>query len=148
MLEMVAPGAEARWGDLAIEAEATRRVYVDRREAVRTNLREVTGRTSRAIPRCAGKLSPPSDALLPASRKSRRRALWVAPAGGMSTLHHDGDAGNLNLQIYNRKLFVLIAPRCSGHAYSTAPRSRPSIRCCLAAGLTSVCGGGGDTLRS
>jgi len=69
---MVAPGAEARWGDLAIEAEATRRVYVDRREAVRTNLRDVTGRILAGDPTLRSKAldidldhdPPPSDALL------------------------------------------------------------------------------------
>jgi Cupin-like domain len=53
---------------------------------------------------------PPHYAHLPASAHGLRDTLWIAPRGTMSSLHHDGDYDNLNLQISGRKLFLLIPP--------------------------------------
>jgi hypothetical protein len=107
-----------RYGDMVVDAEPTGSVFVGGRGTIRTSLREVAFRVE------AGDRSlrwkgldfdlnhdpPPTDALLPRSTTTWRRSLWLAPQGTMSSLHHDGDADNVNLQVSGRKRFVLIAP--------------------------------------
>lgn len=40
-----------------------------------------------------------------------KRAFWIAPAGNLSSLHHDGSYENLNVQVYGRKRFIMMPPR-------------------------------------
>jgi hypothetical protein len=64
----------------------------------------------------------PYRELLPAGAHTLRDTLWVAPARTMSSLHHDGDFDNFNLQIYGTKVFLLIPPayRREVYAYGSA----------------------------
>lgn len=117
----------ARFGDATIDTEETREVYVGERalrprpleEAVRgmlagdTALRWKGLEFLRKVPAMRADLEAqpaPYRALLPAGSHSFRDTLWIAPRGTMSSLHHDGDFDNLNLQIAGRKLFLLIPP--------------------------------------
>jgi ribosomal protein L16 Arg81 hydroxylase len=65
---------------------------------------------------------PPHRAHLPASAHALRDTLWLAPRATTSSLHHDGDYDNLNLQISGQKLFVLIPPprHVALHAHGSA----------------------------
>lgn len=65
---------------------------------------------------------PPHHARLPESANGFRDTLWIAPKGTMSSLHHDGDYDNLNLQVSGRKLFLLIPPPSHRalHSYGSA----------------------------
>jgi hypothetical protein len=65
---------------------------------------------------------PPHHARLPKSAHGFRDTLWIAPRGTMSSLHHDGDYDNLNLQISGRKLFLLLPPPSHEalHTYGSA----------------------------
>ena len=65
---------------------------------------------------------PPHRAHLPAGAGGLRDTLWLAPRGTMSSLHHDGDYDNLNLQVSGRKLFLLVPPprHEALHAYGSA----------------------------
>ena len=37
-------------------------------------------------------------------------SLWIAPAGNVSSFHHDGGLDNLNLQLQGKKIFLLASP--------------------------------------
>ncbi len=52
----------------------------------------------------------PITRLMPPAAYDARSTLWVAPATTMSSLHHDGNFDNLNLQVSGRKVWVLIPP--------------------------------------
>jgi hypothetical protein len=126
-------------GDHEVRAEETREVYVGARSEHLLPLRAVIdgvlgGDSSlrwkgtnllSAMPAMRERVveyPPSSDALLPLGTMSKRRALWLAPRGTMSSLHHDGNSDNFNWQIYGRKLFLLIPPshRDSLYAYGSA----------------------------
>ncbi|HSJ75508.1 MAG TPA: cupin-like domain-containing protein [Gemmatimonadales bacterium] len=47
-----------------------------------------------------------------------RRVFWLAPAGDVSSLHHDANLENLNVQVYGRKRFILMPPGNYEHLYS------------------------------
>lgn len=122
------PGAlAARHGACPIEVEEARVVYVGERahsmrplaeliEAARrgdTSLRWKGLEFLARVPSMRADLQaspPPHRAHLPESAGGLRDTLWIAPRATTSSLHHDGDYDNLNLQISGRKLFVLIPP--------------------------------------
>ena len=129
----------ARHADAIIEAEETREVYVGERalrprrldDAVQAMVRGDTALRWKGleflarVPAMRAELeaSPaPYRALLPASARALRDTLWIAPADTTSSLHHDGDFDNLNLQISGQKLFVLAPPafRRELYAYGSA----------------------------
>lgn len=116
-----------RYGRFPIEAEEAGEVYVGERahlmrplaqmiEALRvddTTLRWKGLDFLSRVPGMRDDLSaspPPHHAYLPASAHGFRDTLWIAPRATTSSLHHDGDYDNLNLQISGRKLFLLIPP--------------------------------------
>lgn len=122
-----------------VSAEETREVYVGDRPARRLPLADLLDRVLggdpslrwkgldllAALPGMSARLEahpPSSDPLLPARTESTRRALWLAPRGTMSSLHHDGNSDNFNWQIHGRKLFLLIPPsrRECLYAYGSA----------------------------
>lgn len=132
----------AAYGECAIDAEETEEVYVGRRARRRLPLAsvidgvlagDVTLRWKglemlSAIPAMAATLAaspPPSDALLPPSTASTRRALWLAPKGTMSSFHHDGNADNFNWQIHGRKVFLLVPPRHFVNVYAYGSAESP-----------------------
>ena len=122
------PSAIARrYGRFAVEAEEAHTVYVGERAHVMRSLAEMIEAISehdkrlrwkgldflKRVPGMRADLSahpPPHYAHLPFGAGSFRDTLWMAPRGTMSSLHHDGDYDNLNLQISGRKLFLLIPP--------------------------------------
>ncbi len=122
-----------RHGDRPIDAEDTSAVYVGERVNVRTSVRRVCelveagDRTLRwrGLHFDLDHDPPPTDAFLPRATSSRRRIFWIAPKGTMSSLHHDGDADNVNLQVSGRKLFVLIAPRFLRDVYLAGTAESP-----------------------
>ena len=59
----------------------------------------------------------PVSALVPRTAYDARSTLWVAPARTMSSLHHDGNFDNLNLQVSGKKLWLLIPPPQHAHLY-------------------------------
>jgi hypothetical protein len=69
--------------------------------------------------------TPQLDALLPAARRDERRTLWISPRGNTSSLHHDSDWDNLNLQVEGEKVFLLIPPaafrRVCAHGNAQSP---------------------------
>jgi hypothetical protein len=116
-----------RYGRFPVEAEETREVYVGERLHVMRPLaemihaQEVEDGTLRwkgleflsRIPGMRedlGREPPPHRAHLPESAHALRDTLWIAPRATTSSLHHDGDYDNLNLQIAGKKLFLLLPP--------------------------------------
>jgi hypothetical protein len=116
-----------RFGGCEIAAEETREVYVGERALVRRPLGPVIAGMlagdrsmrwkgldflSRVPPMREDLDAHPSPlaALFPGSMFDARSTLWVAPEGTMSSLHHDGNLDNLNLQLSGRKLWLLIPP--------------------------------------
>ncbi len=116
-----------RYGRCPVEAEETREVYVGERAHVTRPLADlVTAALEgdptlrwkgleflKRVPGMQGDLDarpPPHRAHLPASAGALRDTLWIAPRATTSSLHHDGDYDNLNLQIAGRKLFLLLPP--------------------------------------
>lgn len=116
-----------------IGAECTRTVYVDRRPRRRMRVADLCDRIDagahdvrwRGAPRELDADPPPSDEVLPPSTHTSRRRLWLAPHGTSSSLHHDGDADNLNLQVAGRKRFILLAPRHVQDAYMRGTAESP-----------------------
>src|SRR6185437_12024568 len=117
----------ARYGSCPIETEEAQVVYVGERVHTMRPLAEMMGALAGGdtsvrykgleflsrVPGMRADLSaslPPHRAHLPASAHGLRDTLWIAPRGTMSSLHHDGDYDNLNLQISGRKLFLLVPP--------------------------------------
>lgn len=139
-LERWSPEAmEARFGGATIELEDAVAVYVGERVRRREGLAQAMRRVragDRAL-RWKGleflsrvpamrvdlEAAPaPHRVLLPAGSHGLRDTLWVAPARTMSSLHHDGDFDNFNLQIFGAKEFLLIPPayRREVYAYGSA----------------------------
>ncbi len=134
------PGAlAARYGRCEVEAEAASTVYVGERAHVMRPLADMieavcAGDTAlrwkgleflSRVPGMREDLAaspPPHHGLLPATARALRDTLWIAPRGSTSSLHHDGDLDNLNLQISGRKLFLLIPPprHRALHGYGSA----------------------------
>lgn len=117
----------ARYGSCAIEAEETREVYVGDRALVRRPLGPTVeamlrGDTSMRwkgleflskVPGMRDDLAanpPPYDALMPEGARGPRSTLWIAPKGTTSSLHHDGNFDNLNMQVSGKKIFLLVPP--------------------------------------
>lgn len=132
----------ATFGACRIAAEETREVWVGARAEHRLALGELLDRVLAgdrslrwkgldllaATPGMTAQIasSPPSsDALLPPRTESTRRALWLAPKGTMSSLHHDGNADNLNWQVYGRKLFLLVSPSRKDCLYAYGSAESP-----------------------
>jgi hypothetical protein len=134
------PGAIAeRYGRSEVETEDAHEVYVGERAHVMrplsaliealaaddTTLRWKGLEFLARVPGMRADLAerpPPHHARLPESAHGLRDTLWIAPRGTMSSLHHDGDYDNLNLQISGRKLFLLVPPpsHVALHAYGSA----------------------------
>jgi lysine-specific demethylase 8 len=129
----------ARYGHCEVEAEETRAVYVGERahvmrplsamiEALRAGDTTLRWKGLEFLARVPGMKQdlqaspPPHHAHLPPSAHAFRDTLWIAPRATTSSLHHDGDYDNLNLQISGRKLFLLIPPprHLALHAYGSA----------------------------
>jgi hypothetical protein len=129
----------ARFGESPLEVEETRIVYVGERTQRPRPLGEVVGKILADDPELRWKglefltkvpamradltASPaPTRSLLPSSAHGFRDTLWIAPRATTSSLHHDGNFDNVNLQISGRKLFLLIRPpsRRALHAYGSA----------------------------
>lgn len=135
-----APGALAdRYGRHPVETEEARVVYVGERahtmrplaemiEALVTDDTSVRWKGLEFLARVPGMRAdlesspPPHRAHLPDGAHGLRDTLWIAPRGTMSSLHHDGDYDNLNLQISGRKLFLLLPPprHVALHAHGSA----------------------------
>ena len=123
-----APEALAeRHGRAPIEVEEARVVYVGERAHLMRPLADLFDAALRGDPSLRwkgleflsrvpgmrddlGASPPPHHAHLPASAGGLRDTLWIAPRATTSSLHHDGDYDNLNLQISGKKLFLLIPP--------------------------------------
>lgn len=134
------PGALGdRYGRCPIETEEARVVYVGERAHAMRPLADIVGALAAGdtslrwkgleflarVPGMRADLEaspPPHRAHLPATAHGLRDTLWIAPRGTMSSLHHDGDYDNLNLQISGRKLFLLLPPprHVALHAYGSA----------------------------
>jgi len=116
-----------RYGRCLVETEEAQVVYVGERAHAMRPLAEMIGALAGGdtsvrykgleflsrVPGIRADLEaslPPHRAHLPATAHGLRDTLWIAPRGTMSSLHHDGDYDNLNLQISGRKLFLLIPP--------------------------------------
>jgi hypothetical protein len=131
-----------RFGGREVAAEETAEVFVGDRQRrsmllgdvitrVRANdrslrwkgmdlLRAVEGMTAHV------KTAPPSsDEFLPPRTASTRRALWLAPAGTMSSFHHDGNSDNFNWQIAGKKLFLLAPPSAFSEVYAYGSAESP-----------------------
>jgi hypothetical protein len=135
-----APGAiSERFGRCEVETEDAQEVYVGERahrmrplstliDALSVDDTTLRWKGLEFLARVPGmradlaELPPPHHARLPASASGFRDTLWIAPRGTMSSLHHDGDYDNLNLQISGRKLFLLVPPPSHGalHTYGSA----------------------------
>ncbi len=117
----------ARYASCEIEAEETREVYVGERSLTRRpfgptvdamlmghkNLRWKGLEFLSKVPGMRSDLTanpPPYEALMPESAHGQRSTLWIAPKGTMSSLHHDGNYDNLNMQVSGKKLFLLVPP--------------------------------------
>ncbi len=117
----------SRYADATIEVEETREVYVGERTLRRRPLGAwisgaLAGDTRErwkgleflarvpAMRDDLAKRPPPFDALMPDGAHDPRSTLWIAPARTMSSLHHDGNFDNLNLQVSGRKTFLLVPP--------------------------------------
>lgn len=128
-----------RYGRCAIEAEETREIYVGDRALVQQPLGPTVegmlrGDTSMRwkgleflskVPGMREDLEvnpPPYKALMPESAWDARSTLWIAPKGTTSSLHHDGNLDNLNMQVSGKKIFLLIPPpqHAALHFYGSA----------------------------
>jgi hypothetical protein len=116
-----------RFSAAPVVAEDTRHVYVGERAAVRTTIAELVDAVMRgdqgvrwkgleflsrvpAMREALERAPSPLTALMPRTAYDPRTTLWVAPAKTMSSLHHDGNLDNLNLQVSGKKLWLLIPP--------------------------------------
>lgn len=128
-----------RYGHCEVDTEEAHEVYVGERAHRMRPLRELidalsTGDTTvrwkgldflARVPGMRDDLQqrpPPHHERLPSSANGFRDTLWIAPRGTTSSLHHDGDYDNLNLQVSGRKLFLLIPPpsHAALHTYGSA----------------------------
>ena len=128
-----------RYGRFPVEAEETGEVYVGERphvmrplaamiEAIRVDDTTLRWKGLEFLARVPGMRDdltaspPPYHAHLPGSAYAPRDTLWIAPRATTSSLHHDGDYDNLNLQISGKKLFLLVPPprHEALHAYGSA----------------------------
>jgi hypothetical protein len=117
----------ARFGECEIDAEETREVYVGDRSLVKRRLGPtiagmLAGDTSfrwkgleflSRVPPMRDDLAAhpsPLASLFPDDAHDRRATLWIAPSGTTSSLHHDGNLDNLNLQVAGKKLWLLVPP--------------------------------------
>jgi hypothetical protein len=133
------PALADRFGRAPVETEEAGVVYVGERalafrpladlvEAMRTDDTRLRWKGLDFLARVPGMREdltarpPPHRAHLPATAGALRDTLWLAPQGTMSSLHHDGDYDNLNLQVSGRKLFLLLPPpwRRELYAYGSA----------------------------
>jgi hypothetical protein len=130
----------ARHGERRIEVEHTGEVYVGERPRSTRTLAELIdaiqlgdtsfrwkGALSACVPQLATELladPAPFASQLPSTTRDTRNTLWLSPAHTCSSLHHDGDFDNLNLQISGAKLVLLVPPwerhrlHCHGSAES------------------------------
>ena len=130
------------FGDRAVAAEETLPVFVGERGQRRLALAEVIGRVRandrslrwkgldllgavRGMTEHLAAAPPASEALLPTSTTRTSRALWLAPAGTMSSFHHDGNSDNLNWQVSGKKLFLLAPPSVFAHVYAYGSAQSP-----------------------
>lgn len=67
----------------------------------------------------------PLEELLPKDAHGPRSTLWIAPRKTMSSLHHDGNFDNLNLQVSGKKIFLLIEPRRHEELYRYGSAESP-----------------------
>lgn len=130
------------FGSRRVAAEETKPVFVGEREQRRLALAEIIERV-RANDRSLrwkgldllevvhgmtehlAAAPPASEALLPASTTRTSRALWLAPAGTMSSFHHDGNADNFNWQVSGKKLFLLAPPDVFADVYAYGSAESP-----------------------
>ncbi|MEP7122852.1 MAG: cupin-like domain-containing protein [Byssovorax sp.] len=133
---------KARFGDREIEVEETKEVYVGDRALRRRPLGELidgalgddTSQRWKGLEFLA-KVSgmsaalardpSPIEALLPTGAHGPRSTLWIAPGKTMSSLHHDGNYDNLNLQVSGKKIFLLIEPKRHEELYRYGSAESP-----------------------
>ncbi len=132
----------ARYGESPIDVEQADVVYVGERSYTRVPLTEILERAARGDRRLRWKgvdflrhvpamrrdllaSVAPNEALLPPLAHDLRRTMWVAPRGTMSSLHHDGDYDNVNLQVSGRKLFLLVPPPTHRSLYTYGSAESP-----------------------
>ncbi|MFO0737429.1 MAG: cupin-like domain-containing protein [Labilithrix sp.] len=130
------------FGGHEVDAEETNEVYVGTRPQHRLSLEHLLDRvlagdrTLRwkgldllaALPGMHARVAahpPSSDAFLPPRTESTRRALWLAPPGTMSSLHHDGNSDNFNWQVHGKKLFLLVPPSRKDCLYAYGSAESP-----------------------
>jgi lysine-specific demethylase 8 len=118
---------KARYGHREIDAEETKEVYVGDRALVRRPIGAMIDAALAddarerwkgleflaKVPGMRDELAaspPPFEALMPEGVHGPRSTIWIAPRKTMSSLHHDGDFDNLNMQVSGKKIFLLIAP--------------------------------------
>jgi hypothetical protein len=118
---------KSRFGDSQIDAEQTKNVYVGERLLESKPLRQLVDALLGGdvherwkgleflakVPDMRMDLDrnpPPFHALLPEEIHGPRSTLWIAPGKTMSSLHHDGNYDNLNMQLSGKKIFLLIEP--------------------------------------
>lgn len=139
-----------RYGRCSIVAEETREVYVGERTLVERPLASfvdamLVGDTGvrwkgldflARVPGLRDDLErdpPPFRAWTPDAMSGPRSTLWLAPARTMSSLHHDGNYDNLNMQASGRKLWCLVPPTshaalyCHGSAESPVNPFTPDL---------------------
>jgi hypothetical protein len=117
----------ARYGHCEIDAEQTKEVYVGDRALEKkplgalidaalsddTSIRWKGLEFLDKVPGMREELEaspPPFRAWMPETMYGPRSTLWIAPRKTMSSLHHDGNFDNLNMQVSGKKLFLLVAP--------------------------------------
>ncbi len=138
-----APRAIAeRYGRCEVETEQAQEVYVGERahrmrplstliEALEMDDPTVRWKGLEFLARVPGMRAdlasspPPHHARLPATADGHRDTPWIAPRRTMSSLHHDGDYDNLNLQVSGRKLFLLVPPASHGALYTYGSAESP-----------------------
>lgn len=133
---------KARFGDREIEVEETKEVYVGERARRRRPLGELidaalTDDTSQRwkgleflakVPGMSAELArdpSPLQGLTPKAAHGPRSTLWIAPRKTMSSLHHDGNFDNLNMQISGKKIFLLIEPQRHEELYRYGSAESP-----------------------
>jgi cupin-like protein len=133
---------KARFGDREIEVEETKEVYVGDRALRRRPLGELidaalTDDTSQRwkgleflakVSGISAELArdpSPLEALIPERAHGPRSTLWIAPRKTMSSLHHDGNFDNLNLQVSGKKIFLLVEPRRHEELYRHGSAESP-----------------------
>ena len=112
----------ARYGQTKIQAEERRHFYVEPRRIPTRSLGSLLARiaqnerrarwTVETVPELRAALladPAPYEPLFPEGTSGRRTTLWISPCE-TSSLHHDGDYDNFNLQIEGKKVFRLVPP--------------------------------------